>query len=204
MVSSAWVKFSKMRSCASGAMPIPVSVTSTRRRTAVSVRSVASTAMVMPPRWVNFSALPTRLSRISCNRRASPCRSSGVRDVRCTCRYRPFCRAWASRIVRSSPSTCARSKSATVTGIRSASIRDRSRMPSISRNRLRAAVRIVSLISAWSGLSGVPSSSAPMPMMALSGVRSSWLTLARNSDFARLAASASRVAIDRRRISASA
>jgi len=46
-----------------------------------------------------------------------------------------------------------------------------------------AQVRTVWAYSFWSRESGVSSSSPVIPMMPLSGVRSSWLMLATNSDF---------------------
>ena len=89
-------------------------------------------------------------------------------------------------------------------GIRPASTRDRSRMPLISISRQRAEVMIVWLISTCSASRLLLSSIAPMPMIAFSGVRSSWLTLARNSDFAWLARSAWSRAFDNELMSVSA
>ena len=59
--SSAWVKLSKMRACASGAMPMPVSRTENLRRTRLSVSPCEVTCTVTLPRSVNFTALPARL-----------------------------------------------------------------------------------------------------------------------------------------------
>ena len=77
-------------------------------------------------------------------------------------------------------------------------------MLSISPSRLRAEAMMVWLMSRWSKSRLLLSSSAPMPMIAFNGVRSSWLTLARNIDLAWLASSACWRACDSRRISASA
>ena len=61
---SAWVKLSKIRLCASGAMPMPVSRMENLRRTALAVSACAETCTVTLPRSVNFTALPARLIRI--------------------------------------------------------------------------------------------------------------------------------------------
>ena len=53
-----------------------------------------------------------------------------------------------------------------------------------------AEIRTVSRYSCCSGVSVVPRASSVIPMIPFIGVRISWLMLARNSDFAWLAASA--------------
>ncbi len=61
---SACVKLSKMRACASGAIPIPVSRIENFSRAPVSDSDCADTCTVTLPRSVNFTALPARLMRI--------------------------------------------------------------------------------------------------------------------------------------------
>ena len=61
-------------------------------------------------------------------------------------------------------------------------------------SRLSAADLTVSRHCRWSSVSGVSRTSSVMPRMAFMGVRISWLTLARNSSLARLAASAASLA----------
>ncbi len=58
-----------------------------------------------------------------------------------------------------------------------------------------AAVRIVAVMSRCSGSSRVVVKSSLMPMIALSGVRSSWLIAARKWLLARLASSARSMAL---------
>ena len=61
-------------------------------------------------------------------------------------------------------------------------------------SRLSAADLTVFRHCRWSSVSGVSRTSSVMPRMAFMGVRISWLTLARNSSLARLAASAASLA----------
>ena len=85
-----------------------------------------------------------------------------------------------------------RSNVASSSSIRPASTLDRSRISLMRDNRWRPDVRISSVYSACFSFSS-PNSLSPRtsekPMIALSGVRSSWDMLARNSDLCRLAAS---------------
>ena len=57
-------------------------------------------------------------------------------------------------------------------------------------SRARPLELIISTCSRWSSVRVVENSIFEKPMIALIGVRSSWLTMARNSDLARSAASA--------------
>ncbi len=75
--ASAWVKPSKMRCCCSALMPMPVSATSTRRRTRWASCARRRKLTRTCPRAVNFSALPARLMRICCRRRRSPTTALG-------------------------------------------------------------------------------------------------------------------------------
>ena len=77
------------------------------------------------------------------------------------------------------------------------SINARSRISLISSSRYHPALRIWSMLAFWAGVgSGEPDSiNWAKPRIALSGERNSWLMLERNSDFARLAFSATDLAL---------
>lgn len=201
MPSSAWVKRSKIRPAASGAMPMPVSDTSKRsRRPPGSGPSAASTATTTSPASVNFTALPTRFSSTSRRCPASPTRRPGARGVAWTSSRSPFSRACACSRRRTSSSRACRSSGSARRMPAPASMRAKSRMPLIIDSSDLAAPSTVRAISACSRSSVVSRSRPPMPMMAFSGVRSSWLTLARNWVLASLAASACRRAAESLRI----
>ncbi len=85
-----------------------------------------------------------------------------------------------------------RSKAASSSSIRPASILDRSRMSLMSESRCRPEESMSCRYSSCLSLSSPnmrSSSASEKPMMALSGVRSSWDMLARNSDLCRFAIS---------------
>ena len=75
---SACSNSSKMRACASGAMPMPVSRTAKRD---LARRAPGSTTIATPPCSVNFTALPARLSSTWRSRAASPMTRPGRRVV---------------------------------------------------------------------------------------------------------------------------
>ena len=74
------------------------------------------------------------------------------------------------------------------------SIFEKSRMSLTIVSSELAWLRMVARKSAWAGVGALSSASAVMPMMPFIGVRISWLMFARNSLFARFAASAASLA----------
>ena len=76
-----------------------------------------------------------------------------------------------------------------------ASIFEKSRMSLMTVKRLSPLLRMISMNSRCSVLSGVSSRSEVIPITPFIGVRISWLMVARNWLFARLASTASLVAI---------
>src|SRR6516165_9018861 len=184
---SAWVNSSNSLACCSGVIPMPVSAT------AISIQLRPSTTLLTrsltSPCLVNLQALLNRLSRI--------CRSRMGSTVNCP-RF-----SWASRTsrflfcsasCRAVPMTSSRSGAKfTVSGLSSslpASILERSSTWLMRPSRWVPA--------RWTRRSGSSAFSVPKrgalltiisvsPMMALSGVRSSWLMLATNCDLCWLA-----------------
>ena len=171
-------------------MPMPVSRT-TIVQCRVSALALACTSSVTWPRSVNLMALCSRLNRIWRTRVASASTQAGrgSSPLRCSCR--PFCVALACIRAHTSCSRRAMSVGSGVMPILPASSADMSRISLSRRSRCCAELRAVCTQSRWCALSGPSSSSrSSMPSMPLKGVRSSWLMLARNWLFSRLAVSA--------------
>ncbi|MCY1421430.1 hypothetical protein D9M71_370870 [compost metagenome] len=177
---------------------MPSSITAKRRRWPFSSCARRFTSRRTSPSSVNFTALATRL--LSTWRR----NCSAPRQASCTCgsmcrrRQVPFSSARGSSRVSTSSSSWRREKSSGSGWL----------APSSSLAKLSTSLRIASSPSpAWDSAcsrrrscspSGAPRSSSAMPRMPLSGVRISWLMVARKRVLARLAASASSLA--RRRL----
>ena len=187
IVSSAWEKASKMRPRASGAMPMPVSLTSKRTMSPPALRTWIETV----PSAVNLTALAARLTRTSSRWRRPPLTPWGRSSSTSVRKVSPLDRAWATTIDAASATASRRAKGTFSAGIRPTSRREKSRMVLMWASRARPAVETVRFISVWSASRRVSPSRSDMPMMAFSGVRSSWLTEAMNRLLARLAASAS-------------
>src|SRR5438034_1247696 len=184
IAASTWRNSAKTFSTSSLGMPIPVSVT---RYTSHSPSSRASMSTL--PCRVNLSALPARFMRHCVMRRPSP-RAGGMSgdtvavNVSCFPRARDRREAWTTSTISCTEYSPPPSSS------RPASIFDRSSTSLMSRSRWRPFVWIsVSGSRRPAGTSPYRSSrmSSVKPRIALSGVRSSWLIFARNSDLARLA-----------------
>ena len=190
VVTSACSKLLNRRCCASCEMPMPVSSTSISSSSRpVSVEPQATRSSTVPTS-VNLSALPIRLSRIWRSRIGSPRSHCGTFGSTSLSSERPSSCARRSSSSTSECTISRRSKSTDSKPILPASIFEKSRMslmmassasalPSASETRERDGAGI-----------GSRSPSCSMPMMPDSGVRSSWLIVARNSDFARVASSA--------------
>lgn len=184
--------------------PGPVSCTS-NHSAAAPARPLSCPAMaagqlgparsVTVPTRVNFTALPSRLMSTWRNLPSSPWTIAGRWGWRAILGCRPLARARrANNSARSSSSAC-RLKSSGLMGRQSASILERSRMSLIRPSRCSPLRAMVSICSSWRGARvGSCARIWENPMTALSGVRISWLMLARKALLARLAASASSLA----------
>ncbi len=147
----------------------------------------------MPPRSVNLMALETRFSTICLNARGSPVmtgRSSGARVTRSM----PFSRAFsASRLQQLISAARGANGSGAISKLPD-SIFDMSRMPLTTDNRCWPESLISCAYSLRRAASSISASSCTIisekPMMALSGVRSSWLMVARKRVLAASACSA--------------
>ncbi|OFA05196.1 hypothetical protein JAB9_08720 [Janthinobacterium sp. HH107] len=190
VVLSAWRNGWKTAAAASGAMPMPVSRTSRRIRPAAG----QLTSTEISPRSVNLVALLSRLVRIWRRRTGSPrtcCGTSeAMRQVNSmTLRWMPLANSATTSSI-----TWRRSKGMCSSTSLPASILEKSRMSSMMLSRLSPERCTVCTKRCCLGLSSVRCSNSVMPSTPFIGVRISWLILARNSDLARLAASASALA----------
>ena len=187
--TSAWVKRSKTLGSCSAGMPTPVSVTSARSRAVPSPAGACETRSVTDPWAVNLTALERKLSSTWRSRLTSPLTRPAPSAL--TDSVRPLAAAWPLSRSITAPASTAGSNGAGSRSTAPASRREKSRTPLTSSSR----VSLASPISrAWrtSGPSsrGDCFNTPAKPMMALSGVRSSWVMLARKSDLAAAAASA--------------
>ena len=199
---SAWVNDWNSRFSWSSAMPMPESSTVKRIPASASVPA-SSTASRTCPSSVNLKALPSRFVSTWVMRIESPRSSAGTAGSRVQLN-----RELLAVGHRSPPTPRCRGRSwRTLNGATSrsslpASRRETSRM-SLTRRRSRFPDRwmISTRWCSWGSRS--PSASISVaPSTLVSGVRTSWLMLARNSDFAALASSAAtRVRSSSRRIS---
>ena len=179
---STWTNFSNSTACFSAGMPTPVS-----RTVMTSWSETWSKSTVIEPEWVNFTALETRLPRIWRSRPGSP-------------RQPPFAPGMV-RITNSRPFSVAEGAKRSCTGDRAASrsksSSDRVRRPASILDRSRTSLRMLSSRPPdWRTTSRrflCSTGRSPMAMISamvrtpFRGVRISWLILARNCDFIRLA-----------------
>ena len=186
---SAWAKRSKMRSSRSLGMPGPVSSTSiSSPLPAPTSRSDTSTH----PASVNFTALPTRFTRICRTRAGSPIRCGTNLGSMSATRASPFPCAAKPNISTQSWTRETASKESWRSSKRPDSRRESSSTFSSKSRSPRPARRNTWTYSRWSRCSGVPSSRSAMPRIAFSGVRISWLMAAMKEPLARAASSAAR------------
>ncbi len=186
---SACVKRWNSEACAAAGMPTPVSCTSKRTRRAPSGPSCTVRPTSTPPSWVNFTALPIRLNR-AWRMRTGSARIQGSSAWTDACSCKPF-RSASGRSIRTTLSTVSpMSIGSGESSRRPASILEKS-MTSLS-----SCASIWPQATAWSS-SPRPSSErasrssrCSTPSTPFIGVRISWLMLARNCDFASVAASA--------------
>src|SRR4029079_708189 len=159
-------------------MPTPVSVTRSIRRDA----STAAETVTLPPRSVNLMALATRLSAICLNARGSPVMTGTFSGTRVT-RSTPLSRAFkASRLQQWSSAARGPNGSGEISKLPD-SIFDMSRMPLTTPSRCSPGSLMRCAYSLRRAAPTISTSSCTIisekPMMALSGVRNSWLMVAR-------------------------
>jgi hypothetical protein len=178
-------------------MPRPVSSTAMRSPADPEDPSSASKRKVTCPASVNFTAFPTRFIKIWRTRGPSPItRRLERRPVRQRS-WMPLVTARGAMISATSSTSRTTSKASWWSSIWSASILEKSRR---SLRRFRSASELARTLrkkSCCSGSRRVPRASSVMPRIALSGVRISWLMVARNAPLAWSAASAASLARSR-------
>ena len=177
----------------SGGNPAPVSLTLTRVRLSGLVLQSTTTA---PPCRLYLIAFDSRLTRTCFSRVRSARTKEGVSNggkVSAMARFS----AIGSIMARHSDMTSASETGSSESDSFPDSIAARSRISLMSCSRYHPACRIWSMLAFWAGVGGGESESISWakPRIALSGERSSWLMLERNSDLARLAFSATEVAL---------
>ena len=171
-------------------MPMPVSDTSNRSRTPASAGPSRRTCSTIAPCRVNFTAFESRFDRTCRSRRTSPTSASGTspsisHDSRTS---RPW-RRGANDFTSASSRSRRRNGCGSGTSL-PASIFEKSRMSLMMSSSASADSRAASRCSRCPGSRSVSPSSSVIPITPLSGVRISWLTLARKMLLARLARSA--------------
>ena len=159
---------------------------------AAPIGSRASTSTVTSPRSVNLTALPTRFSEHLAQPLGVADDASGTSggDARRAAPGPSRARAQPSSCERLADAARAGRTAAALSSSLPASIFEKSRMSLMTRSSASADAWTISRYSRCSRSCGVSSSSSVMPRTPFIGVRISWLMLARNSLFARLAASA--------------
>ena len=153
---------------------------------------VEPSTRTVPPSGVNFKALLSRLYRICLNRT----RSAYTEKVSSACSMRIFLAIASGRITDSTSGSASETlKVSRLSSSNPDSIFDRSRMSLISCSRWRAPFRTCPTKRCCLSVRSPAVFSAKRsekPMIAFSGVRSSWLILARNWLFSWVARSTSR------------
>ena len=169
---------------------MPVSATSKRSVTASAAGSCRRTRSAIVPRSVNLIAFDSRLASTCRSRRASPTSASGTSAATSLVISTAFPpRRGASDFTRLSSRPRRRNGFCSLTSL-PASIFEKSRMSLMTSSRASADSRMASRWPLCAGVRPVSPSSSAVPITALSGVRISWLTLARKVLLARLARSA--------------
>ena len=175
-------------------MPMPVSVTAMAIQSRPSSRCGCAPKVTVPFS-VNLLALLARLSS-ACRKRVWSAWMVPRSGGQSTTIRLPFFAVIGSTVLTTSSISGANGNDSRCSSIRPASIFDRSRMSLIRASRCRAARSTRSSGSSSSSRLKSRASSSSIsvtPMMALSGVRSSWLILARNCDLCWLATSSCRL-----------
>ena len=191
--ASACSNSSKSLGSISEGMPHPVSSTSNRSSTRSLCSSSCRARRHTLPRDVNLTPLPAKLSSAWRNRVGSPRSQRGTPSV-ATSMLSPLRSACSAISERVWSRTASRAKSVCSSARRPASIFDKSRMSLMMESRCRAASLILLSRSPCSIVGDARCNRWVRPRMAFIGVRISWLMLARNALFARLALSAAALA----------
>ena len=178
-------------------MPTPSSRT---REHGVAVLAARTSTVIVPPSPVYLIALPTRLATICSTRVGSPSTQTGARSRTMRCRPE-LDRARARRVHQRRRGRPARGSSTILPGDHAPGVEQVVGEPREVRRLAGDDLRAPAPPRAG----GTPawSSSATAFVMAPSGLRSSWPSMARNSSFARFAASAAARACCSRRSSSS-
>ena len=187
---SACANGSKINSRLFSGIPMPVS--ETVKCTIIPHSSFASCRAftATSPSLVNLMALPTRFSSTCLSRVISPRATSGTSGATSQRSSSPFSSARTARVFSADSRLSRTSKSTDSRSSLPASILEKSRISLITVSKESADTFTVSRHSLCPRFSSVSRAKSVMPMMPFSGVRISWLILAKNSLFARLAASA--------------
>jgi hypothetical protein len=182
------------RPMTSGAMPAPLSCTSTRRPRRPPSSSCAAAVTTTSPLSANFTALPTRLVGTWRSRAASPTTYVDALASGRTKSESPFISALSDSMLATSTSTSGKKKGLRSSSSLPASIFEKSRMSLMTESSSPADVLATSTYRRCRSSSTVRESRSTIPMTPLSGVRSSWLMLATKALLAALAAIASSLA----------
>ncbi len=150
-----------------------------------SSSTAGSTRSSTLPCSVNLTALDSRLRSTWRSRESSVNRSAGAPGAVVTVKSRLFCVVMGRKVASTYSMSCRRGTSSGATSIFPASTFDRSRMSLISWSRSDPAEWMIPAYSTCLGVrlrEGFCASSWARMRRLLSGVRSSWLMFARNSD----------------------
>ena len=155
-----------------------------------AVRDSTATETTTSPRSVNLIALPVRLTTIWRRRPGSAMIVSGTSGRISLSSSNPFVWARSERVLTVSPRLSRISKEIGSRSSFPASIFEKSRISLITVRSESADDLTNCRYSCCSASRSVSRASSVIPRIPFIGVRISWLILARNSDFARVAASA--------------
>ncbi len=168
---------------------MPVSLTSKRKVWVVGVASNTETLATISPCWVNLTALPSKLLKTWRKRTGSPRATMGslgkAQSNSTSLRW-----ALSANRVATSSTRARNSKSTISSSSLPASILEKSKTSLMILSRLTPDCWMTSAKRRCLAGNSVPNRRSAIPRMPFIGVRISWLMLARNCDFARLAASA--------------
>ena len=165
-------------------MPIPVSITLKSKVASPAVSTLDDIKILTPPLSVNFTAFPARLRRIWRNRPASPLKNCGISPLNSMRMEIPFSSTRSSSTSTTLSTSSFKSKGAFSKTSLPASILEKSRMSLMISKRASPDRLPVSEYNCCSLLSCVSSRRPNTPSTPFSGVRISWLIIARNCDFA--------------------
>ena len=179
-------------SCSAGSIPLPVSSTVTANKISPADSAVAEKSTWTLPRSVNLIALPIRLSNTTRSLVASPCTDRGKLSLPVTTYSSCFASALSFNIFVTSSTCPVKSNTALDNVIFFDSILAISSTSLINVSICKPLRWIVPTYSRFRlDRSPSPCSNSEYPKIALSGVRSSWLMLARKAPLVSLASCAS-------------